>query len=310
MNILPLLAFLAAGAGAQPAPEEAPIPWSFIKQQPGVPDPAPSADPGAAYVGLAVGSSADPAVRAAVLRVKRVLKAWNPRLPLTMDGSYDVDGLGAALTLFKAVYGTGADGSSIDPATASLLAAREDGTFAQALARLPNRGKKSAGGRALYAAAQRLGLPYRLGADGVTSMDCGLLTMDSLREAGVVGGDFTRAADFQYAAARRDGVRLIGFRAGESRPKPGDLVFFQWTYNPNDGVPVYEGITHVGFWVGGALEGGDAFILAASSRRGVSIQRLSTVGRPAYAFARPRDPAPVTVVADAGATEPSSRRRP
>lgn len=249
---------------------------------------------------LKPGSPSERQARECVLEVKTVLRGWNAKLPLQMDGAYD-ERLVRALTLFKAVYGTGGDGHSIDPATAQLLEARRldmsgrPGESAAALKRL-GRPEKSAAGEVLYGAAQYLGLPYQLNADGVDKMDCGLLTKKALFAAGIVDADFTRAADFQYQFARAQGLKrknLIGFRAGEAKPRPGDLVFFQWTYNPTDPPPPYEGITHVGLFVAaGGLGKDDAYILAASGSAGVAIQKLSEVGKPAYSYARPRRVAP------------------
>ena len=275
MNKQPLLlAVLTAGLLSPAASAQSPDWEMILKQAPPAPapTPAPAPAPGAAFAGLKAGVS-DARSRREIPRVKKILKAWNPRLPMTAGPAYDED-LTLALTLFKAVYGSGRDGRAIDPATAALLEARENGTFAAVAP------KKTPGQETLYQAAAYLGLPYYLNGDGVHNIDCALLTKLALFKAGVVPESFTRAADYQYRDARLDGTRLTGFRPGEAKPRAGDLVFFQWTYNPNV-AGIFEGITHVGLYVS------DGYILAASGR-GVVIQPIGEVGHPAYAYARPR----------------------
>lgn len=215
------------------------------------------------FAGLGLGDkSAD------VSRVQRVLKKWNPRLDVQVTGKYD-ESTRRALTLYKAIYGTGRDGRSIDPQTSSNLARMEDGTFWNSPP------EKSMAGKILYAASQDLGKPYRMGGNGKNSTDCAMLTREALRSAGAVGDDFTRLADLQLQHAERgQGLTRI-----QGEPEAGDLVFFN---NPTwQSSIAYKGVTHVGLYVG------DGMMLAASSGQGkVVLQPIAGMSRHMAGVAR------------------------
>jgi lysozyme len=94
----------------------------------------------------------------------------------------------------------------------------------------------------LAQARARSGLRYSLDPlpDGITTTDCSLLVRDSVRAAGA--GNLPRTAERQRQAAI-----LIGW----DDVLPGDLLFFEHTYEPNDS-PGPDGRTasHVGFSLG------------------------------------------------------------
>lgn len=208
-----------------------------------------------------------------IVRMQRVLHRWNPRLDVPVDGHYD-ERTAQAVLLYKAVYGTGADGRRIDPTTAGHVAKMEDGTFWR------NPPQKTAAGRLLYAASQQLGKPYRLGGDGVLSTDCGLLTRDAMRRAGLADPSFSRLADeqFRYAEAGQQCLSLT------KTPRAGDLVFFN--HPTHQSSQAYRGITHVGIFVA------DGYMLAASSGRGrVVMQKIDDLAPHIGGYARPGAPA-------------------
>jgi cell wall-associated NlpC family hydrolase len=278
MNIILLLSLTLSSAQAQAKGE--PTLQAWWQWSGGVATPASAPALGGDFAGLKAGSSKDWRERRRVLRVKKALKLWNARLELAMDGDYK-DDLVAALVLFKAIYGVGVDGTSIDAKTAELLEARERSVaqFHAAVERLPRRGRKTPAQATLYNASRKLRLPYVMGGDGTTSTDCGMLTRLALIEAGVVGEDFTRAADYQFRESLRKGVALVGFLKGQSKPRPGDLVFFQNTY---DAGPTFDGITHVGLYVGET--GGDRPLVLEAASSGVALHPSYYAP---YAYARP-----------------------
>ena len=104
------------------------------------------------------------------------------------------------------------------------------------------------------AAEKYLGIPYILGGDGETGMDCGLFTQMAFGDIGVTLN--SRCADDQ-AAQMQDEEK---FGEDISEAKPGDLVFFKNTYGDWP-----EGtITHV------AIFAGDGKLLQACSSKGVA----------------------------------------
>jgi len=203
-----------------------------------------------------------------IRRLQAVLERWNPRLDLDASGTYD-ERTRRAVQLFKAVYGTGRDGRSMDAGTADLVQRMEDGSFWSAPA------PKSAAGRILHAASQDLGKPYRMGGDGVTSTDCAMLTRRALVRAGVADADLTRLADQQLRDAEQgsNGLQRV------TSPKPGDLVFFD--NRTSQSSVAYKGVTHVGIWLGGGL------MLAASSGQGKVV--IQEVGSQVAGFARAQE---------------------
>ncbi len=109
-------------------------------------------------------------------------------------------------------------------------------------------------GRAVTAAASRLGLPYTWGATGPTTFDCSGLTQWSYRQAGV---DIPRNSRAQFAGLT---VTPVGSLA------VGDLVFFSSDQTPG-------GIHHVGMYVGSGL-------MIHAPRTG-DVVKVSPVGRTA-----------------------------
>lgn len=229
------------------------------------------------FAGLKLGAR-DEAANGPVRRLQAALFGrWLAKLNFRRDWAAAIErdepavygeGTARAVTLFKAVYGTGRDGTSIDDATARLLSAVESGTFwTQGLA--PS---KSPGGETLYRAARFLGAPYQMGGSGLASgsMDCGLLTKTALEDGGVLSGGagLTRLADYQYddAAHGRFGLTL---RAAGSEPRAGDLVFFNCATSQS-GIAL-GGVTHVGLALGNA--GGEPLVLDARSS-GVGVHAM------------------------------------
>ncbi len=205
-----------------------------------------------------------------VHRVRVLLRRWNPKLDLGGRSNCWGDELSASLTLFKVVYGSGQDGSSMDPKTAKNLADMEDDGLQE-----PRRPRTSPQGEILYWASKQLGKPYRMGADGNLETDCGLFTKTALMTAGVVPADFTRLADEQYRLAKLGKILfktsrvLLGLLFMKA-PSPGSLIFFR--NQTSQSAIAYDGVTHVGFWVGSGSLGSDAgYVMHASSSRGVVI---------------------------------------
>lgn len=206
---------------------------------------------------------------ASVARVQKVLARWNRQLRVEITGVYDAR-TRRALTLYQAIYGPGGDGSAIDAETARHLRRMEDGTF------WLDPPPKTPAQKILYHASRCLGIPYRLGGDGVHATDCGKLTARALREAGV-HPQASRLADMQYRDAERGNG---GLRLTRGEPRPGDLVFFRIPTRQSS--LAYRGITHVALYVGGGL------ILAASSGAGrVVLQQLSPLAPYLAGYGRP-----------------------
>lgn len=93
----------------------------------------------------------------------------------------------------------------------------------------------------LEAGKKYIGIGYDLGAtDGSGKLDCGLFTMKTFADVGIDLGN--RCADAQAKLFDSKGA-LIDVKDA----KPGDLVFFQHTYDAPD---AWDGITHVGIYAG------------------------------------------------------------
>lgn len=229
---------------------------------------------GADFVGLKAGRC-DSKGNGPIQRLHVVLRRWNAKLDLGPDpGCFSAE-MAASLTLFKAVYGTGIDGHSVDPRTADLLGVMEGDPASVE----PPAPRRFPSGEVLYWASRHLGKPYEMGADGVLATDCGMLTKLTFLAAGLVAPGFTRLADIQYLDAKNreplKGARSQGKLKLALRqvPTPGSLVFFRnATYQ--SGI-AYDGVTHVGLFIaGGGLGPNRGFIMHASSSRGVVIDTL------------------------------------
>lgn len=229
--------------------------------------------PGRDFTGLKAGQC-DSKGNGAIHRLRVLLRKWNPALDLGADPRCYTEEAAGALTLFKAVYGSGADGHSVDPRTADLLGLME----LEPARSEPPVARLFPAGEVLYRAARHLGKPYLMGADGSTAMDCGMLTRLAFMAAGVATPGFTRLADMQYLDARNNaalggadskGRLTLAFR---KTPVPGSLVFFRnSTYQ--SGI-AYDGVTHVALFVaGGGLGPRAGYILQAGSR-GVAIDKI------------------------------------
>jgi len=102
-------------------------------------------------------------------------------------------------------------------------------------------------------ALSKVGLPYVFGANGPNSFDCSSYTQHVFKKYGY---SINRVAHDQF----KNGVAVQ-----KSNLRPGDMVFFANTYSSSN----Y--ITHVGIYIGDGK-----FVHAANSRRGVTIDAMST----------------------------------
>ena len=228
----------------------------------------PTSGRAADFNGLHLGQR-DSAGNGPVSRLQKALHQWNPRLERGQSGCYD-ETTAKAVLLLKSIYATGHDGRRVDPRTADLIARLEDGSFQR------NPPVKSFAGRLIEAASEQLGTPYRLGGDGVSSTDCGMLTREALRRAGLADASFSRLADtqYRYAETGKHGLQLT------HQPQAGDLVFFNHPTHQSAGA--YHGITHVGVYLS------DGYMLAASSARGrVVVQELGRLSAHVSGYGRP-----------------------
>ena len=130
------------------------------------------------------------------------------------------------------------------------------------------RGPDITGDDILEAGKKYIGMGYGLGADGNgNKLDCGLFTLKAFADVGL---DLTnRCADEQARFFDSKGA-LIDVKDA----KPGDLVFFQRTYQ----VSAWNDITHVGIYAG------ENKMLHCGSSKGVCFQTLgqSNFGFPTY----------------------------
>lgn len=226
------------------------------------------------FADLHIGSSGDN-----VKELQLALNRWMPKLRIRANGYYDYK-TAKAVTLFKAIYGTGKDGRRIDPATSKLIMGLSDGSFwkYEPDKSQQYRPQKTVGGEVLSKAADYLGTPYVLGGDGNNSTDCAMLTKTALVKAGIADENYTRLADSQYQIAEQKGGNL----SLVNEPKPGDIIFFKNTSRQAN--IAYKGITHVGIYVGENL-----MLAASPSYGGVTLQNISDInpsliagyGRPA-----------------------------
>lgn len=225
------------------------------------PVPLPSTNP---LEGLKLGDRGSK-----VERLQKVLKKWNKNLHVGSPGLYD-SRTQSAVTLYKAIYGTGQTGQAIDSTTAEYLQGMEDGTFWN------DPPAKTPAQEMLYHASRKLGTPYVLGGDGHRTTDCGMLTKLALQGAGVTPS-VSRLADMQYVSARnsRNGLDFA------KEPQAGDLIFYRVPTSQSG--QAVDGITHVTMYVG------DGTMLAASSSRGeVTLQPLSELEPYVAGYGRPQ----------------------
>ncbi len=195
-----------------------------------------------------------------VARLQKILRKWNSQLDVGTPGVYD-QRTRDALTLYKAIYGSGSTGQRVDEQTARYLRQMEDGTF------WSNPPAKTPGQEMLYHASRRLGTPYVMGGDGRRSTDCGMLTKQAMADARM-GSGVSRLADLQYLSAKQ---RQGGLSLAKGEPQAGDLVFYR-VPTSQSGIAV-DGVTHVTMYVG------DGLMLGASSGRGrVVLQPTSDLG--------------------------------
>jgi cell wall-associated NlpC family hydrolase len=108
----------------------------------------------------------------------------------------------------------------------------------------------SIGLRLLAASYHYLGVPYRLGGDGVHTTDCSMFTRMSAIRAGLEPQSFRRGAGIQYGYSlkKQFNMRLISTGTNLKGLMPGDFVFFNWR-NEFSRVRPY-GIGHVGLYIG------------------------------------------------------------
>jgi cell wall-associated NlpC family hydrolase len=135
-----------------------------------------------------------------------------------------------------------------------------------ALARIQGGGTAAPSWTLLKAAGdQYLGMQYKLGGDGKTSIDCSEFTRQVFAKVGVDLG--TRDASEQARKLNDSGT----FFADRSQLQPGDMVFYKNTYEPPEGHG-FQNITHVGIYAG------DGKILHAGSSKGVSYTMIDSPG--------------------------------
>ncbi len=162
-------------------------------------------------------------------------------------------------------------------------ATRSDGSIDMAIAQNllnkmygPGSGTSIGGNAIIQEGSKQIGKPYLLGADGVSSTDCGLFTQQVLQNA--TGFDIgTRTADGQYLALQKQG-KVFNDASGLQK---GDLVFWDVPSNHSHWSPsddpsavnsdseAYKGITHVGLYAG------DGKVLQAGSN-GVDYMDINT----------------------------------
>lgn len=190
-----------------------------------------------------------------VERLQKILRKWNDKLGVSATGKFD-EATQRAVTLYRAIYTSNSSGP-LDDAASSALSKMEDGSFWK------DPPTKTPAQKALYQASRSLGTPYRMGGDGVSGTDCGMLTSSALKAA---GSDVSRLADEQYRLAK-EGKGMSYERSG----KAGDLVFFR-VPTSQSGL-AYGGVTHVGMAIGNGL------MVAASSGQGkVVVQPIDDLG--------------------------------
>ncbi|MBT9588552.1 C40 family peptidase [bacterium] len=206
----------------------------------------------AAFAGLGPAS-----VGPKVSRLQKILARWNPRLGVEVNGVFDLK-TERAISLYQAIYSK-SGGAVISGEVSQHLVRMSDGSFWN------HPPTKTPGQQLLYQAAQQLGVPYRLGGDGVSSTDCGRLVQQSTAK---LAPELSRCADEQYRSAQKGLHGLSVVR----EPQAGDLVFFR--YPSSQSGEAYAGVTHVGLRVD------SNWMLAASAGAGKVVVQKSAPLRP------------------------------
>lgn len=108
----------------------------------------------------------------------------------------------------------------------------------------------SVGLRLLNASYHYLGVPYKLGGDGVRTTDCSMFTRMSAIRAGLEPNSFRRGAGIQYGYGlnKKFNMVLVSKGAGLQGLQPGDFVFYNWQNAFSRARPY--GIGHVGLYIG------------------------------------------------------------
>ncbi len=110
------------------------------------------------------------------------------------------------------------------------------------------------------------GMPYVMGGNGNTGIDCSMLVIRALESAGFDAGNFPRSAGGQYNAAKKGHSLYVNgkeyrlkFLPKKAAPQRGDIVFF------------YRGksVGHVGIYTGPESGGCTDVVHAAGKRYGV-----------------------------------------
>lgn len=111
-------------------------------------------------------------------------------------------------------------------------------------------GDSGIGTRLLAASYHYLGVPYKLGGDGVHTTDCSMFTRMSAIRAGLEPQSFRRGAGIQYGYSmhKQFNMRLISTGSNLNGLRPGDFVFFNWQNAFSRARPY--GIGHVGLYIG------------------------------------------------------------
>ncbi|HAH06769.1 MAG TPA: hypothetical protein DCM05_09635 [Elusimicrobia bacterium] len=139
----------------------------------------------------------------------------------------------------------------------------------------------------LLAAAYRfIGIPYKLGGDGVRTTDCSMFTRMAAVTSGLEPKAFRRGAGIQYgySAKRQFEMQMISrsnsyYGTDLSRLMPGDFLFFNWR-NEFCRVRPY-GVGHVGLYIG-PTKGKRIYILHAGNpvkRAWIDTKYLVGIGR-------------------------------
>ncbi|HEY3115194.1 MAG TPA: C40 family peptidase [Chloroflexota bacterium] len=157
-------------------------------------------------------------------------------------------GLPGANDLEKPLFSAGSvpflTALSPSPGASGLLAVAKGG-YTPGLGTSPN------GGRIVQAATQLQGSPYVWGGSSPSGFDCSGFTWYAAKQAGITLPQHDLA-----------GQKASGGHVDQADLQPGDLVFFQNTYQP--------GLSHVGIALGDGR-----FIHAASETQGVIVSHLN-----------------------------------
>lgn len=109
---------------------------------------------------------------------------------------------------------------------------------------------KGTGLKLLAASYHYLGLPYRLGGNGVTSTDCSMFTRMSAIRAKLEPESYQRGAGIQYGYSLKKKFDMVMVSKGSTLKylQPGDFLFFNWRNNFSRVRPY--GIGHVALYIG------------------------------------------------------------